>query len=98
MGFTNNYYNHEKPYISVPHFIGIDLSQAKVISTNEGCPTVLLQKCYGQIASVIEECEDLTNLFECIGDILGTASDCLPCICDILELIPGIEVSDCPEK
>merc|ERR1712012_1044305 len=73
-------------------------SQAKVISTSEGCPTVLLQKCYGQIASVIEECEDLTNLFGCISDILGTASDCLPCICDILELIPGIEVSDCPEK
>merc|ERR1711872_482523 len=98
MGIYKNYYNYEKPYISVPHFIGICLSQAKVISTSEGCPTVLLQKCYGQIASVIEECEDLTNLFGCISDILGTASDCLPCICDILELIPGIEVSDCPEK
>ena len=42
--------------------------------------------------------KDLTTIFECIGDIIGTASDCLPCICDILELIPGIEVTDCPEK
>merc|ERR1712156_496276 len=73
------------------------LSQAKVISTSEGCPTVLLQKCVGQIASVVEQCEDLTSIFECISDILGIASDCLPCICDVLEIIPGIEVCDCPE-
>merc|ERR1712110_90999 len=73
-------------------------SQSKAVPKSDICPADLLQQCVNEISEVAKECQDLTNLASCIEDALGTASRCLPCLCDILALIPGVDISDCPTK
>jgi len=52
--------------------------------------------CAGDIIAAVENCnaED-TTILTCIENSLGAASDCLLCICDILNLIQ-VGTPECP--
>merc|ERR1712018_10437 len=44
--------------------------------------------CAGDIITAVENCNaDDTSILTCVENSLGAASDCLLCICDILNLI-----------
>lgn len=69
----------------VPHF-ELD-ARIRAREETKGC-----MDCYGDILAAIADCQaEDVDLLLCITDILGAGSDCLECICIILDLLGGFD-------
>merc|ERR1712001_767888 len=53
----------------------------------DGCLT-----CVEDIMKAVADCQgDDVNILQCITEALGAASDCVHCICEILQIIGGFD-------
>merc|ERR1711962_1960007 len=54
--------------------------------------------CFGDLTTAIADCTaEHPDLLKCITDSLGAGSDCLECVCEVLDLIGGYEgICHCP--
>merc|ERR1712038_245368 len=56
----------------------------------DGCLT-----CVEDIMKAVADCQgDDVNILECITEALGAASDCVHCICEILQIIGGYDLNE----
>ncbi len=76
--------------------------QINLVEANQIKCTLHLQDCtvcYNDVMSAIDHCSNLagdTNeIMACVESIIATSADCLVCICDVLGIIGGADISAC---
>ena len=56
--------------------------------------------CVADIVKTVDECSEIAPddeeaYIHCVEDALIAAADCVECICEVMEIITGIDVPDC---
>ena len=56
--------------------------------------------CVADIVKTVDDCsaiapDDEESYIQCVEDALLAAADCVECICEVMEIITGIDVPDC---
>merc|ERR1712241_216317 len=56
--------------------------------------------CVADIVKTVDDCSEIApddeeSYIQCVEDALIAAADCVECICEVMEIITGIDVPDC---
>merc|ERR1712228_266061 len=63
------------------------VSDALIDNGKDGCLT-----CVDDIVKAVADCSaEGANILNCITEAIGAASDCVHCICEVLEIIGGFD-------